>query len=59
MTLQELARYVMELFPECKYAYNLDGGGSSHVLVNGKLIHNTSHSRPISDLIYFASAAEE
>ena len=59
MNLQELARYVMELFPECKYAYNLDGGGSSHVLVNGKLIHKTLNSRPISDLIYFASAAEE
>ena len=59
MNLQELARYVMELFPECRYAYNLDGGGSAHLVVNGKLIHQTANSRAISDLIYFASAAGE
>ena len=59
MNLQELARYVLEIFPECQVAYNLDGGGSSHVLVNGRLIHKTANSRPISDLIYFASAAVE
>ena len=59
MNLQELARYVMELFPECRYAYNLDGGGSAHLVVNGKLIHPTANSRAISDLIYFASAAGE
>lgn len=59
MNLQELARYVMELFPECRYAYNLDGGGSAHLVVNGKLIHPVANSRAISDLIYFASAAEE
>ena len=57
MNMQELANYVAELFPGCKVAYNLDGGGSTHVLVNGKLIHNTANSREISDIIYFASAA--
>lgn len=57
MNMQELANYVGELFPDCKVAYNLDGGGSTHVLVNGKLIHQTANSRAISDIIYFASAA--
>ena len=57
MNMQELANYIPEILPECKIAYNLDGGGSTHLLVGGKLIHPVANSRAISDIIYFASAA--
>ena len=48
-----------EVFPECRIAYNLDGGGSTHLIINGKHVHQTPSSRFISDLIYFASIAPE
>ncbi len=59
MNLQELANFVVRFFPECKVAYNLDGGGSTHMMLNGKLVHRTANSRTISDIIYFASAVAE
>ena len=59
MNLREFASYIVGLFPECKLAYNLDGGGSTHLMMRGKPIHSTPGSRTISDLIYFASAASE
>ena len=59
MNLNELAAFVAEILPETKIAYNLDGGGSTHLLLNGKMIHDTPNSRQISDLIYFGSAAGE
>ena len=39
----------------CKTAYNLDGGGSTTLWLNGKVINNPSGSgeREISDIIYF------
>ncbi|MGN0779333.1 MAG: phosphodiester glycosidase family protein [Aristaeellaceae bacterium] len=55
-TLQELADFIAYLFPECKVAYNLDGGGSTNVVVNGDKIHKTPGARKISDILYFASA---
>ena len=57
INLQELANYIPEILPDCKVAYNLDGGGSAHLLMNGKMANKTANSRPISDIIYFASAA--
>ena len=57
MNLQELANFIAEVLPECKTAYNLDGGGSAHLLVNGKMVNKTRNSRTISEIIYFASAA--
>ena len=57
INLQELADFIPEILPDCKVAYNLDGGGSAHLLINGKMINQTANSRPISDIIYFASAA--
>ncbi len=57
INLQELANFIPEILPDCKVAYNLDGGGSAHLLINGKMINQTANSRPISDIIYFASAA--
>ena len=50
---------MLELFPDCRLAYNLDGGGSTNVIVNGKRIHKNSDARNISDILYFASAASE
>ena len=59
MTLANFAEYVKELFPDCCLAYNLDGGGSTNVIVNNKRIHKNSDARNISDILYFASAAAE
>ena len=56
MNLKELANYIVSLFPECKIAYNLDGGASTRLVFLGKKI-NVGPSRKISDMIYFASAA--
>jgi exopolysaccharide biosynthesis protein len=56
MNLKELANYIVSLFPECKLAYNLDGGASSRLVFMGKKI-SVGPSRTISDMIYFASAA--
>lgn len=56
MNLGELARFILEIYPDCKIAYNLDGGGSTHLVVNGKPIHKTPSSRAVSDIVYFASA---
>lgn len=59
MTLQEFAAFIAYEFPECRMAYNLDGGGSTNVIVNGKRIHRTPGARDISDILYFASASTE
>lgn len=56
MTLQEMADFITYLFPDCVLAYNLDGGGSTNVVVNGERIHVTPGRRDISDILYFASA---
>lgn len=56
MNLDELSRFILEIYPDCKMAYNLDGGGSTHLVVNGKQVHETVSSRAVSDIIYFASA---
>ena len=56
MNLGELARYILEVFPDCKMAYNLDGGGSTHLILNGRQIHKTVSGRAVCDIIYFASA---
>lgn len=58
MTMKEFAEYVQSIFPDAKLAYNLDGGGSTNVLFNGKRIHHNSDARNISDILYFASAAK-
>lgn len=56
LNLQEFADFIAYCFPDCRLAYNLDGGGSSNVLVDGKRIHVTPGHRQISDILYFASA---
>ncbi|MBQ8161306.1 MAG: phosphodiester glycosidase family protein [Clostridia bacterium] len=65
MRLMEFSKWIAELFPECKLAYNLDGGNSVHLMVYDtamnrvRVVHNQVGSRPISDIIYFASIATE
>ncbi len=56
MSLKELASFILELFPDCKMAYNFDGGGSTHLLLNGRQVHKTVSGRAVCDIIYFASA---
>ena len=58
MTIQTFAEYIQSLFPDCRLAYNLDGGGSTNVIVNGKRIHKNPDARNICDILYFASCAE-
>lgn len=56
MTLQEFADFIVYQFPECRLAYNLDGGGSTNIVVNNERIHKSPGNRDICDLLYFASA---
>ncbi|MBP3656129.1 MAG: phosphodiester glycosidase family protein [Clostridia bacterium] len=55
MTLQEL----QEVFVQygCQVAYNLDGGGSATMLLNGELVNRPSGSRQrdVSDIVYFSN----
>ncbi|MDO5377281.1 MAG: phosphodiester glycosidase family protein [Clostridia bacterium] len=53
MTLQELQKVFVE--QGCRIAYNLDGGGSATMVLNGELVNKTSGSRErnVSDIIYF------
>lgn len=59
MTMMDFAAYIQSLFPDCRLAYNLDGGGSTNVIVNGERIHKNPDSRQICDILYFASAYTE
>ena len=60
----EFATWITEVFPECKLAYNLDGGNSAHMMVYDtaqekvRVVHAQVGSRPLSDIIYFASIAD-
>lgn len=58
LSLQEFSDFIVQMFPDCRMAYNLDGGGSSNVLVNGERIHKTPGHREICDILYFASAGD-
>ena len=58
MTLQQFAEYVAEQCPGAMLAYNLDGGGSTNLVVNNKRICKVPGNRDITDIIYFASAEE-
>lgn len=58
--IKELTDYILKLFPECKVAYNLDGGGSTNLYFGEKAIHKaTRNHRAISGMIYFVSNAAE
>lgn len=55
MTLQEMQQVFVDY--GCHVAYNLDGGGSATMVLNGELVNKTSGSRErnVSDIIYFAN----
>lgn len=38
---------------ECKYAINLDGGGSSRCLVNGKVVNRPTENRAVDSVLAF------
>ena len=56
MTLQTFANFIAQEEPRVKLAYNMDGGGSAHVVFLGKQLHENHNPRYISDILYFASA---
>ncbi len=53
MALQELQQVFKE--KGCRVAYNLDGGGSATMILNGERVNKTSGSRErqVSDIIFF------
>ena len=59
MTLAEFSAFVASL--GVQNAYNLDGGNTTAMYFGGSKINaeNSAYSRPISDIIYFASTAKE
>jgi len=58
MTLEQFADFVAEQVPNAKIAYNLDGGGSTNLILNAKKICKTPGLREITDIVYFASAED-
>lgn len=56
MTLKELGRLAADL--GAKTAYNLDGGYSTMLYFNGKMLNSSGNANPrkLMDVIYFASA---
>ena len=54
MSLRELQKFFHE--QGCSVAYNLDGGGSATMVLNGTRVNKTSGSRErnVSDIIYFS-----
>jgi exopolysaccharide biosynthesis protein len=58
LTMQDFADYVAEQCPDAIIAYNLDGGGSTNLIMKNKRICKTPGLREITDIIYFASAEE-
>lgn len=55
VTMPELAQIMLDL--GCKTAYNIDGGGSSTMYFNGKLVNNPlgrNQERGTSDILFIA-----
>ena len=59
MTMVEFAEFVSTFGVE--NAYNLDGGYSTAMIFNGEKVNAVDNKklRPVSDIVYFASAASE
>ena len=55
MTMQEMQQVFLDY--GCHIAYNLDGGGSATMVLDGELVNKTSGSRErnVSDILYFAN----
>lgn len=52
LTSSQLSEYMLSL--DCKTAYNMDGGGSTTMYFNKKIINTPSsgYERPVSDIVY-------
>ena len=59
MNCQEMANFIVKTFPECKVAYNLDGGNSSSLFMGTKKVNRAMGKRNGYGMIYFASAVSE
>ena len=57
MTLEEFRAYIAGM-PEVQTAYNLDGGDSTYLILNGRKVNYVENpfARDVADIIYFASA---
>lgn len=49
MTINELAKFMLSI--GCKYALNCDGGGSTRLMYNGKLLNKVPENRPVHNCI--------
>jgi len=58
LTMEHFAAFIAEHTPEVKIAYNLDGGGSAHMVLLQRQLHNNASGRDICDIVYFASASD-
>ena len=58
LTMEQFADFVAQQCPDAIIAYNLDGGGSTNLVMNNRRICKTPGLREITDIIYFASAEE-
>ena len=58
VSMAELAAFMDQI--GCEYAYGLDGGNSSALVFNARLLSvKDVEERAVSDIIYFASATEQ
>ncbi len=58
VSMDELAAFMDQI--GCQYAYGLDGGNSSALIFNNRLLSvKDVEERAVSDIIYFASATEQ
>lgn len=60
MTLEEFRKYIAGM-EDVSVAYNLDGGDSAYLIINGKKMNYVENpfAREVADIIYFASAYPE
>lgn len=58
VALETLARYMEEI--GCQQAFNLDGGGSSTMVLGGEIVNGKSYEneRSVSDILYFATSID-
>lgn len=54
-TMRRFADAIAQLIPDAKVAFNMDGGGSSYVILMDRKINDNDGARSICDILYFAS----
>ena len=55
LTLNAFADMMLSRCDHIRVAYNLDGGGSTHVIFGGEKLNDNRDVRQICDILYFAS----